>query len=352
MKPKAESFSHKQFASDNYSGICPEAWEAMKEANVGHAPAYGEDIWTEQASNMLRELFEYDCEVFFTFNGTAANSLALASLCHSYHSIICSDVAHVETDECGAPEFFSNGTKILLASNELGKIQPDSVEQLVRKRSDIHYPKPKVLSITQATELGSVYSVKELDRLSETARRCNLRVHMDGARFTNAVAALNVSPKEITWKIGVDVLCFGGTKMGLPIGEAVIFFDSALAEEFAFRCKQSGQLASKMRFLASPWVGMLRTGAWLKYAAHANKMALLLKSKLEKFPDVEVLYTPEANSVFLRIPEHLKSSLGEAGWKFYTFIGGGVRLMCSWDTTESDVELLVRDLAEAQKDEC
>ena len=337
----------RQFASDNYAGICPEAWQALAEANAGHAPAYGDDPWTERAANLLRDVFECDCEVFFAFNGTASNALALASLCQSFHSIICHELGHVETDECGAPEFFSNGTKLLLVQGEEGRVNPAAVTQIVLKRTDIHYPKPRVLSLTQATELGTVYSVDQLQALHEVAQRFDLRMHMDGARFSNAVAALGVAPKEITWKAGIDVLCFGGTKNGMPVGEAVVFFKKHLAEEFAYRCKQAGQLASKMRFLAAPWVGLLSTGAWLRNAENGNRMAARLAAGLQEIPGVEMLCRREANAVFVRLPSGLAQMLRERGWKFYTFIGaGGARLMCSWDTTEGDVDALLSDIRE------
>ncbi len=239
------SVKNRQFASDNYAGICPAAWDAMQEANRGHAPAYGDDTWTQQVSNRLRDVFEIDCEVFFTFNGTAANSLTLASLCRSYHSVIAHELAHIETDECGGPEFFSNGTKVLVVPGDLGKVSTEQVRATVQRRTDVHYPKPKVLSITQSTEVGTIYKPDELDAICEEARRCKLHVHMDGARFANAVASLGLPPKEITWKVGVDVLCFGGTKNGLAVGDCVIFFRKELAEEFEYRCKQAGQLSFK-----------------------------------------------------------------------------------------------------------
>lgn len=342
MGDSAIELTRRQFASDNYAGVCPEAWDAMQRANEGHAPGYGDDIWTARAANLLRELFEYECEVFFTFNGTAANALSLATLCQPYHSVVCHELAHVETDECGAPEFFSSGAKILLAAGDNGKIQPDEVARLVRKRSDIHYPKPRVLSLTQATELGTVYTVPELQALFEVARRFDLRMHMDGARFANAVAALGVAPKEVTWKIGVDVLCFGGTKNGMAVGEAVVFFNRDLAQDFAYRCKQGGQLASKMRFLAAPWVGMLETGAWLRNGDHANRCAARLEAELEQIPGVKFMSRRQANSVFLDLPPAIIAKLRGAGWRFYTFIGAsGARFMCSWDTTDSDIEALV-----------
>lgn len=340
--------SRRHFASDNYSGICPEAWQAMAEANAGHASSYGDDCWTAKAADLLRDLFEVQCEVFFAFNGTAANSLALASLCQSYHSILCHELAHVETDECGAPEFFSNGSKILLVPGEGGHMSPKAVSAMVQKRTDIHYPKPRVLSITQATEVGTVYSIAQLQELHEVARRHQLRVHMDGARFSNAVAALGVAPKEITWKVGVDVLCFGGTKNGMAVGEAIVFFNRELANEFAYRCKQAGQLASKMRYLAAPWVGVLESGAWLKHAKHANNMAEYLEKQLQAIPGLRFLSTRQVNSVFVDLPPGVGDALRAKGWKFYTFIGAnGARLMCSWDTQPSDVDAIVADIAEA-----
>lgn len=341
----------RQFASDNYAGICPEAWDAMARANVGHVPSYGEDLWTARAAELIRELFETSCELFFVFNGTAANSLALSAMCQSYHSILCHETAHVETDECGAPEFFSNGTKILLLPGEDGKIDPDSIEQVVRRRTDIHYPKPKVLSMTQATELGTVYTPSEVRGVAERAKSLGLRVHMDGARFANAVVSLNVAPRELTWEAGVDVLTFGGAKNGIALGEAVIFFDRELAQEFEYRCKQAGQLASKMRFLSAPWVGLLEEGAWLRHAAHANRMAALLEEGVRSVPGSRILFPREANSVFVELPLPAIRALQDAGWKFYTFIGqGGCRLMCSWDTTEEDVRELLTDLRTALAD--
>jgi threonine aldolase len=332
---------YNQFASDNYAGVCPEAWQAMEAANAGFVPSYGDDCWTDRACGLIRELFETDCQVFFVFNGTAANSLALASLCRSYHSVICHDLAHIETDECGAPEFFSNGTKILHVGGEQGKLDLDEVERAITRRSDIHYPKPRVLTMTQATEVGTLYTPEELCSASELARRYGLRMHMDGARFANAVASLDTTPAEITWRAGVDVLCLGGAKNGMAVGEAVVFFRRELAEEFDYRCKQAGQLASKMRFLAAPWIGMLESGAWLKNARHANRCAQLLERELAAIPGVRVMFPCQANSVFAQLPGAAAEALREAGWRFYTFIGsGGARFMCSWRTTEEDVRQL------------
>lgn len=337
----------RQFASDNYSGICPEALEAMIQANRDHAIPYGEDAWTAEAATLLRDIFETRCEVFFVFNGTAANSLAISHCCQSYHSVLCTSVGHIETDECGAPEFFSNGAKILHLPSNLGKLDLQAVEEAVTKRSDIHYPKPRVVSLTQATECGTVYSVEELRAVQEVAMRHRLRIHMDGARFANAVAALEVSPKELTWKVGVDVLCFGLTKNGLAVGEAVIFFDRNLAAEFDYRCKQAGQLASKMRFLSAPFLALIKSGAWLKNARNANAQAARLEAELRALEQVEIVFPRQANTVFVRLSDAVAARLAEKGWRIYSFIGGAHRLMCCWDTTEADVAALLADLREA-----
>ena len=336
----------RQFASDNYSGVCPEAWAALTEANAGHEPGYGNDTWTRHASDLIRDIFETKCEVFFVFNGTAANSLALASLCQSYHSVLCHELAHIETAECGAPEFFANGSKILLLPGTDARIDPAGIARAVNKRSDIHYPKPRVLSLTQATELGTVYSPAELQTLAETARRHGLRLHMDGARFANAVAALKVAPADLTWRAGVDVLCFGGTKNGLAVGEAVVFFNLEAAREFDYRCKQGGQLASKMRFLSAPWTGVLQDGAWLRHAQQANAMAQRLEAGLRGLTGVEIAHAVQTNVVFARLPGPAVKAMHEEGWKFYTHVGGAgeARLMCSWDTKSEDVDAFVADL--------
>ena len=345
MRSEVDDFDQ-QFASDNYAGICPEAWTAMETANRGHVTAYGDDVWTTRAANAFRGMFETDCEVFFVFNGTAANSLALASLCQSYHGVICCDASHVETDECGAPEFFSNGSKLLVAPSIDGKLTPAYVREIATKRQDIHYPKPRVVTITQPTETGRVYSLEELNALSAACREHGLLLHMDGARFANACASLTCSPAELSWKSGVDVLCFGGTKNGMAVGEAVIFFDRKLAVDFDYRCKQAGQLASKMRFLAAPWVGMLESGAWLNNAMHANACAQYFAERVQNIGNVQVVSKVDANTVFLDAPDEILAGLRARGWKFYTFIGGAARIMFAWDSDLKRVDALLSDLEE------
>src|ERR1700678_195766 len=328
-----------QFASDNYSGICPEAWASMESANRGHALAYGNDPWTAAAADAFRDLFETDCEVFFAFNGTAANSLVLASLCQSYHAVICSQSAHVETDECGAPEFFSNGSKLLVAESHDGKLTPKAIQEIATNRQDIHFPKPRAVTISQSTETGRVYTVEELRALSQVCRQDGLRLHMDGARFANVCASLGCSPADLTWRSGVDVLCFGGTKNGMAIGEAILFFNRKLAEDFDYRCKQAGQLSSKMRFLAAPWVGMLESGAWLRNAEHANASARYLASQISEIEGIRVVSEPEANAVFVSASDEILEALRQLGWKFYTFIGGAARFMGS-SSTPKDTPVL------------
>ncbi len=338
-----------QFASDNYSGMCPEVIHSLNDANVGSVPAYGNDKFTLDAANKIREIFETDCEVFFVFNGTAANSLALASLCRSYHSVICHELAHVETDECGAPEFFSNGSKLLLAKGEHGKLNPNSIREIAIKRDDIHYPKPKVISVTQATEVGTVYSVDELKKIKEVANEFDMHIHMDGARFANALTSLDVTPAEITWKAGVDVLCFCGTKNGMAMGEAVVFFNKNLAEDFAYRCKQAGQLASKMRFISAQWLGLLKNDLWLKNGSWANEMASYFVSQVKDIDGIKFMFPVEANAVFMETNPKILKKLKEKEWLFYTFIGlGGARFVFSWSSTKQRIDELVKDIKQCK----
>ncbi|HEV7301584.1 MAG TPA: low specificity L-threonine aldolase [Tepidisphaeraceae bacterium] len=347
----ASPLRRRNFASDNGSGVCPEVWEAMRAADAaGHCPGYGNDEWTRRASDLIRATFEQpQADVYFVFTGTAANSLALSSLCQSYHAIVCHELAHVETDECGAPEFFSNGSKIITCPGDQGKLQPATVEQLVVRRTDIHFPRPRVLSLTQTSELGTVYAPAEVAALSAVAKRHGMRVHMDGARFANAVASLGCAPAEVTWRAGVDVLSFGGTKNGMAVGDAVVFFDRALGEEFAYRCKQAGQLASKMRYLSAPWLASLNDDVWLRRAGHANAMARRLATGLGQVEGVSLPLPTQGNVVFANLPAARLAHLAGRGWRFYTFIGvvGAARFVCSWDTTEQDVDDLLADVASA-----
>jgi threonine aldolase len=336
---------HHQFASDNTIGICPEALAALEEANNGAAESYGDDEWMRRVRDLVRGVFETDCDSYLVFNGTAANALALAQLCQSFHSVVCHQQAHIQTDECGAPEFFTRGSKLLLVGGAGGKIDVDEVESVIVRQPELHAHKPRAISITQATELGAVYTRDEIDAVAALAQRHEMFLQMDGARFANAVATLKCSPREITWQCGVDVLCFGGTKNGLAAGELVVFFKKELAREFDYRMKQAGQLASKMRFLAAPWLGLLNDGVWLKNANHANAMAQRLAGRLQNDANINIAFPVEANAVFVRLSDSLVRSLHAHGWHFYKFVEPDVyRLMCSWATTQADLDQLVTDL--------
>jgi len=334
-----------EFASDNTAPICPEAWAALQEANTDYAAAYGEDRWTAAVCDRVREIFETDCDVYFVFTGTAANALALAQVCPSFRSIICHQNAHIQTDECGGPEFFTGGSKLLLVGGRNGKIDIGETKALLMRQNELHSHKPGVISIAQATEFGTVYTRDEIAAIADLARSYELSLHMDGARFANAVASLHCSPKMITWEAGVDVLCFGGTKNGTAAGELVIFFNKKVSREFDYRVKQAGQLGSKMRFLAAQWMGLLRGDVWLRNAEQANRAASELARHLQSRANVEVVFPVEANAVFARMDDKLTRGLETRGWLFYKFIEPDVhRLMCSWATTECDIADFIRDV--------
>lgn len=348
MEKRGERY---EFESDNTAAICPEALAALQEANADWAPSYGDDRWTARVRERVREIFETDCVVYFAFNGTAANGLALAQLCQSFHSIICHKHAHIQTDECGAPEFFTKGSKLLIVGGANGKIDIEEAKVVIARQPELHAHKTHVLSITQSTELGTLYTRDELAAVNEFARGREMDVHMDGARFANAIAALSCAPKEITWQVGVDVLCFGGTKNGAGAGELVIFFKKELAAEFDYRLKQSGQLASKMRFLAAPWLGLLSGEVWLRNARHANQMASRLAVRLRTEARIDVVFPVEASAVFLRMREKLVRYLHARGWHFYKFIEPDVyRIMCSWSVTQANVDAFVADVVCIQQD--
>ncbi len=334
-----------EFASDNVAPICPEVWAALQEANLQYAPSYGEDRWTARVCDRIREIFETDCDVYFVFTGTAANALALAQLCNPFHSVICHQHSHIETDECGAPEFFTGGSKLLLVGGADGKIDAGQVEALLTRPNDLHSHKPAAISIAQATEFGTVYRRDEIAAIVDLARAHQLSLHMDGARFANAIASLNCAPNAITWKVGVDVLCFGGTKNGATAGELVIFFDKKISREFDYRAKQAGHLGSKMRFLAAQWLGLLNRDAWLRNAQHANRAARGLATRLRMEAGIESVFPIDANAVFVAMDERLASGLHARGWRFYKFIEPDVyRLMCSWSTTGEQISGLLADI--------
>jgi threonine aldolase len=333
------------FASDNTASICPDAWAALQEANSNYAAAYGEDRWTARLCDRIREIFETDCDVYFVFTGTAANALALAQVCKSFRSIICHQNAHIQTDECGAPEFFTGGSKLLLVGGRNGKIDIDQTGALLMRQNELHSHKPGAISIAQATEFGTIYTGDEIAAIAHLARANQLVLHMDGARFANAIASLGCAPRTITWEVGVDVLCFGATKNGTAAGELVIFFNKEISCEFDYRVKQAGQLGSKMRFLAAPWLGLLAGDVWLRNARHANRAAHQLAQNLQREANVEVVFPVEANAVFAHMNDQVARSLQARGWHFYKFIEPDVyRLMCSWSTTNEEISNLIADV--------
>ncbi len=330
------------FASDNTSGLCPEALAALVAANDGPTGAYGDDPWTTQAAELIRDLVGApEAEVFFALTGTAANSMALAAACLPHHGVICTDVAHVHTDECGAPEFFTGGTKLITTPHVGGKLTPEAITAARSGRRDVHFPRIRAISVTQATEFGTVYRPDELAAIRAAAD--GLIMHMDGARFANAVAGLGLSPREILGDVGVDVVTLGGAKNGLPLSEAIVFLSTDLAEEFAYRRKQSGQLASKMRVLSASWVGVLGDGAWLANAQHANRMAAELESRLAEI-GVRTAYPRQANGLFLDLSDAAFTALEDRGWHIYQFTGGVTRMMCSWATTHEEIDAICADV--------
>jgi len=335
--------SRQEFTSDNTAGICPEAAAALAEANAGVTPSYGDDDWTRRLCDRVRKLFEIDCDVFLVFNGTAANALALAQLCQPFHSIICHENAHIENDECGACEFYTGGAKLIPTRGANGKIDLCQVETALLRQHELHSHKPRVISLTQATELGTVYTVDEIRKISAFAKKHNMLLHMDGARFANAVAALQYGPKEITWQAGVDALSFGGTKNGLAAGELVIFFNKRHSADFDYRAKHGGHLASKMRFLAAPWIALLENDVWLKNAQRANDAALRLASGLREY-GVEIVLPIESNAVFVRLDAMIALKLRELGWDFYKFVEPDLyRLMCAWSANNEAITALLSD---------
>jgi threonine aldolase len=332
----------RSFASDNNAGVHPEVLAAIAEANVGHTVGYGDDPFTASAISKFKEHFGAGIEVFFVFNGTAANCLSLKALTEPYHAVICGEAAHINVDECGAPEKFT-GCKLIPIPTSAGKLTVDAVSHAYHGIGDQHHVQPRVISITQATEVGTVYKPREIKSLAKFAHDRDTFLHMDGARISNAAASLDLSLRQATGDLGVDVLSFGGTKNGLMGADAVIFFDKKLSHNFLYLRKQGMQLASKMRFIAVQFDVLLSNDLWLKSARHANQMARLLQRELRKIPRVKVLYPVEANGVFAQIP---RAAIAKLKKRYFFYVWDEkqsiVRWMCSFDTTEEDVRGFAR----------
>jgi threonine aldolase len=336
--------NNRGFASDNNSGIHPSVLQAIKDANTGHCIGYGDDQYTDEAVKRFREVFGEDVEVFLVCTGTGANVLALRAVTRSFHAIICAHSSHLNTDECGAPENHT-GCKVLAMKSDDGKIVPQQIEPLLHGRMDEHQSQPRVISISQPTELGTVYSLEELKKLSSFAHSHDLLLHMDGARLSNAAASLGCSLRAVTGDAGVDILSFGGTKNGMMMGEAVVFFYPQGTEFFKFIRKQGTHLVSKMRFLSSQFTAFFDNDLWLRNARHANSMAVLLAEELKEIPQVHITQKVQANAVFLTMPSEIVQELQNRHF-FYLFdhTQGIARLMTSFDTMEDDIQSFIADL--------
>ena len=332
------------FASDNYAPALPEVVEAIAAANEDHAPAYGADDWTARAEERFREHFGPEARAQIVFNGTGANVVALRALTNPWDGVVCAETAHLNVDECGAPERVG-GLKLLTVAAPDGKLTPELVEARLVRFGDEHAVQPKVVSITQSSELGTVYSTDEIAALAEQARARGMYLHLDGARLANAAAALDLPLRALTTDAGVDALSFGGTKNGLVMGEAVVLLNPDVGEGIEYLRKQSMQLASKMRFLAAQFETLLAGDRWRTGAAHANSMARRLADAVAETPGVRVTQRVDANAVFAILPAAATESLQER-WRFYVWDSatGEVRWMCSWDTTPEDVDAFAADV--------
>ncbi len=335
----------KSFASDNYSGIHPEILDAILRANSQHQISYGDDQFTREANQLFEDIFG-KVTVLYTFNGTGANVTCLKCCTLPFQAVICSEHAHILADECGAPTQ-SIGCSLLSLKTTNGKLTPEMIEPLLGRIGNVHNTQPKVISISQSTELGTVYSLDELKTLCEFAHANGMYVHLDGARISNAVAALGVSLKEATVDCGVDIMSFGGTKNGLMIGEAVLIFNDELKTNAPYFHKQSAQLFSKNRFIATQFTALLTNDLWFRMAVHANKMAKLLANKVDGLPGVTITQSVDANAVFAIIPQNIIEPL-RAQYPFYEWDAQTheQRWMCSFDTTEAEINEFVKTLKE------
>jgi len=336
----------RSFASDNNAGVHPEVLKAIAEANRGHAVGYGDDPYTQSVVQKFKQHFGSDTEVFFVFNGTAANCLGLKALTNTYHAVICGEAAHIYTDECGAPEKFT-GCKLIPVPVNNGKLTVEAVSHAYHGIDDPHHVQPRVISITQATEVGTVYQPAEIKALAKFAHERGMFLHMDGARIANAAASLGQTLRQATRDLGVDVLSFGGTKNGALGAEAVVFFDKKLGYDFLYLRKQGMQLASKMRFISAQFDALFTGDLWRKSAQHANRMARLLQKELTKIRAIKIVYKVEANGVFAKIP---RAAIAKLQKRYFFYVWNEqqsvVRWMCSFDTTEQDVKEFARFVAQ------
>ncbi len=329
----------KSFASDNYAGVLPEVMEALHAANAAHARSYGADDITKRVNGLFRQVFGAEANVYFVFNGTGANVLSISSATQSYNAILCSETSHIYCDESSAPETFTGCRFFALPADENGKLTLDAIKERLIRKGDVHYAQTAMISITQSTEYGTIYTPGEIKAIADLAHEFGLYLHVDGSRFFNAAAALGCDLADISSKAGVDILSLGGTKAGMMYGEAVVVFNSELNKHIAYKHKQVMQLASKTRFIAAQFEAMLTNDLWRKVGAHANAMAQKLHGALAAYPEVKFTRPVQANAVFAEIPRHWYEPLQEH-FPFYIWKDSTheVRLMCSWDTEATDID--------------
>lgn len=330
------------FASDNTAGVSPEILDALNKVNAGTAKPYGDDVLSANIEHHFNDIFECKTTVFLVSTGTSANALALSAMSPSYGNIYCHKDAHINRDECGAPEFFTHGAKLVTLPGMNGKVHPGELEVALSAVSDgVHHTQPAALSISQASEAGTIYGPGEIHHLSEVAREKGLYIHMDGARFTNALCTAGCSAAELTWKAGVDVLTFGATKNGAMCAEAIVIFNDKIGQELGYKRKRAGHLFSKMRYLSAQWDAFFENDLWLKNARHANQMAQDLKDGLTQIKGADLLYPVEANEIFIRLPESSLQALEKAGYGFYRWPESNatlIRLVTSFNTRPEDVQ--------------
>ena len=336
------------FASDNVTSACPEVMDAVIAANSGIAGSYGDDEWSLALKNRLSEIFETEVEVFLAVTGTASNALALSALAPVFGKIYCHELSHINTDECGAPELFTGGAKLIPMRSSNGRIDAGDLAETIRGSGNVHVTQPSVVSVTMSCETGTVYQLDEIKAISKIAHDNKMSVHMDGARFANALVSLDVSPAEMTWKSGVDVLTLGGTKNGCLAAEAVIFFKPEMVGNFPFLHKRSGQLLSKMRFISSQLEAYLTDDVWLRNARHANAMAKILSEGLDSFANIKLAYPTQSNEVFVHLPRDVIDYLNSSGYDINEeeLDGKAVRFVTAWNSEVKDINDLLDTLAQ------
>lgn len=342
------------FASDNVSCACPEVMDAVVAANSGIADSYGADSHTVKLQATLSDFFETEVIVFPVVSGTAANALALSALTPPYGKVFCHEMSHINTDECAAPEFFTGGAKLIPIASDDGKITPDKLTSMIRGKGNVHSAQPATLSITQSCEVGTVYQLDEIKAITQTAHEHGLNVHMDGARFANALVALDTSPAEMTWKSGIDVLTLGGTKNGCLAAEAVVFFNPELVQAFPFLHKRAGQLLSKMRFVSAQLEAYVSNGVWQRNARHANAMAARLSKGLAAIPGIELAFPTQSNEIFAEIPRKVIDRLSAEGIQVTEGELDGTappRFVAAWDSKPEDIDALLATIRRCSTDD-